>query len=261
MPLEERYLSLLRSAVGEVLWTEKKTSSFSRLFDLLLASDSRANLTALKDPLDVVLKHFVDSLTLLKLPFVQKILDEGGEVCDVGCGGGFPGLPLAIACENARLTMIDSTEKKIRLLAENAQRLGLSGVHPVSGRGEELAKPGCFDRERFDLVVSRAVANLPVLTELCLPFVKVGGVFVAMKGAKAPDEAEAARRAVGQLGGGGMEIVPVRIEADASVLSEDEIRKAREILSSARYLVVIHKEKSTRDQFPRSWAQMSKKPL
>ena len=261
MPLDTRFLTLLRSAAKDVDWTEERTSSFSRLFDLLLASDARANVTALKDPLDVVLKHFVDSLSLLKLPQVKKILEERGEVCDVGCGGGFPGLPVAIVCEKTPLTMIDSTEKKIRLLSENASLLGLSNVRPLCGRGEELSKPGSEYREKFDLVFSRAVANLPVLTELCLPFVKPGGLFVAMKGARAPEEAEASRRAAGQLGGAGIECVPVHFEADLSVLTEYEIPSAREFLSAKRYLVVIRKEKSTRDQFPRSWAQMTKKPL
>lgn len=261
MPLDKVYTDLLASLTPQVNWDEKKTERFNALFDLLSETNARMNLTAVTGALGVTLKHFADSLSLLQLPELCEALDKGS-VCDLGCGGGYPGLPLAIAFPETNLVMIDSTEKKLRSVAEHAQHLGLFCVRTVCGRGEELALPGSVYREAFDLVVSRAVAPLPILVELCLPFVRPGGIFVAMKGARSEEETDASRRGAGQLGSDKPEIVPVRYpEADLSALPEKERLETTEYYRSERALIVFRKIRSTPDRFPRSWANMKRKPL
>lgn len=261
MPLDPCYLDLLSTLAPQVDWDETKKERFSALYDRLLLTNEKMNVTAVTGKAGVVLKHFADSLSLLQFPSFASAA-EGGALCDLGCGGGFPGIPLAVALPGAAITMIDSTEKKIRSVRENAALLGLSGICAVCGRGEELARDGAPLRERFDVVVSRAVAPLPVLTELCLPFVKPGGMFIAMKGAKSEEETTASRRGAGQLGSEKPVIIPVRFpEADLSILPPEEREEAESYLSAERSLIVFRKTRSTPSVFPRSWAAMKKKPL
>ena len=164
--------------------------TFSRM---LLEKNQVMNLTAITDPRDVAVLHLLDSLALTGLAGL-----EGRTVVDVGTGAGFPGVPLAIARPSARVTLLDSLGKRVDFLRESCRTLGLDNVECVHGRAEEFAGER---RETFDLAVSRAVAALPVLCELCLPLVKVGGAFWAMKSVDTEEEISASKTAVKVLGG------------------------------------------------------------
>ena len=264
MPLEQKYLDLIRVAVPGVD-EEKVLNRLSGLFDLVVETNQRINITSLVSPIDVTLKHLIDSLTLLSVPEVKALMDRGVNCCDIGCGGGFPGLPIACAYPEISLTMIDSTAKKIAALKENAEKLGLHSVCGISGRGEELAsaKSGVY-REKFQLCFSRAVARLPVLCELCLPFVEVGGLFAAMKGLQAEEEVKESLRAIPMLGGKLVDVRELKIDLDydsSSDFSAEELEKIRDFSSASRYIVLIEKRKKSLDIYPRTWAQMTKKVL
>ncbi len=264
MPLEEKYLQLLSAFLPEVVGGREK-ERFSLLYDRVMETNKEINITSLVSPIDVTLKHFLDSLTLFMNDEFKNGVRSGKTVCDIGCGGGFPGLPIASVAPKVPLTMVDSTEKKVTALGKNAKLLGLENITPVWGRGEELAsaKGGKY-REKFDICVSRAVASLPVLCELCLPFVRVGGTFYAMKGMKAHQEVEDAKKAIPMLGGSLKAIQEIRLDlslVDTSLFSDEEKMKIEEFFSSSRYLVIIEKKKPTMPIYPRKWAQMTKKSL
>ncbi len=264
MPLEQKYLDLIRKAVPEA-GDAHTLARLSRLYDLVVETNQRINITSLVSPMDVTLKHLIDSLTLISVPEVKERLEKGVNCCDIGCGGGFPGLPVACSFPDLPLTMIDSTSKKIVALKENAEKLGLQQVNPVSGRGEDLAsaKSGVY-REKFQLCFSRAVARLPVLCELCLPFVEVGGLFAAMKGMQTEDEVQESLRAIPMLGGKLLGVKEIKIDlpfAEDMDFSNEEKEKIREFATSSRYVVLIEKKKKTLGIYPRSWAQMTKKAL
>ena len=164
----------------------EKTLDLFYCFSYTLWETNRSlNLTAVTDTRGIILKHLADSL------LISKYIPNGASVIDVGCGGGFPTFPLAIARPDLRITALDSTEKKINFVRDTASKLGLTNITPVCARAEELAKGDM--RESFDCATARAVASLPILCELCLPFVKVGGRFVAMKSLKIDDELAAAK--------------------------------------------------------------------
>jgi 16S rRNA (guanine527-N7)-methyltransferase len=262
MPLEEPYLRLIARAVPRAD-SAPVLGRLSMLYDLVLQTNERMNITSLTSPIDVTLKHIIDSLSLFSHPLFSEAA-QNPTICDIGCGGGFPGLPVACVRPTWDLTMIDSTEKKITALGENARHLGLERIVPLWGRGEELAAAKAPHRERYDIAVSRAVASLPVLCELCLPFVKKGGYFVAMKGAKAVEELENSRRCIPQLGGVLKEIVslswPQGLE-EVEGLSPEEREEVVRFTQAYRYLIVIEKKKNTPPVYPRSWAKMTKSPL
>lgn len=264
MPLERKYLDLIQNALPE-LNDRAAFDKLSALYDLVVETNQKINITSLVSPIDVTLKHLLDSLSLLLVKEVREKLGSGVSTCDIGCGGGFPGLPIACAFPALPLTMIDSTAKKIAALSDNAQRLGLNAVNPICGRGEDLAssKNGKY-REKYELCFSRAVARLPVLCELCLPFVQVGGLFCAMKGMQTEEEVKESLRAIPMLGGKLLDVREIKIDLDfASTLSfdDDELAKIREFSSASRYVVLIEKKKKTLDIYPRTWAQMTKKTL
>ena len=230
---------------------EKCIDDLAILTDELLEYTSHTNLTAVRDERDVVIKHHADSLAFLS----SKLFCDGAKVIDVGCGAGFPGLPLKIARPGIDISFLDSTEKKLKFTRLACEKLGAEcTVLPM--RAEEAAnKPEM--REGFDLAVSRAMANLPVLCELCLPFVKKGGLFVAYKGAKAADiqnpesELSMAKRGISQLGGKVEDII--YYDLCDFYDGEDEDKK--------HCLIIIRKEKNTPKEFPRRYAQIIKKPL
>lgn len=263
MPLEEKYLDLIRTAIP-IAADPAALSRLSLLYDRVVETNEKINITSLVSPIDVTLKHIIDSLTLFLEPEFKNAFQKGKKVCDIGCGGGFPGLPIASVCPEISLTMIDSTEKKISALSENASLLGLDRIRPVWGRGEELASPNGAHREMYDLCVSRAVARLPVLCELCLPFVKVGGLLIAMKGQKAKEEIEDSKNAIPMLGGKLKKITEIELDlsfAEEMNFSAEEKEKIREFSSALRFLVVIEKCKPTQKNYPRKWSQITKKTL
>jgi 16S rRNA (guanine527-N7)-methyltransferase len=195
------------------------------------------NLTAITDDADFARLHLLDSAALLSVADFR-----GKRVVDVGTGAGFPGVPLRILCPDVRMTLLDSTGKRIDFLREACAALGLTGVDCVHARAEEFAAE---HRESFDLAVSRAVAALPVLCELCLPLVKVGGQFLAMKSARSDEELEGAMDAITTLGGRLADVV------DYAIPGSDVTHR----------VIVIDKTDKTPKQYPRQYGQIKKKPL
>lgn len=202
----------------------------------LLETNKVTNLTAITEPAAVARLHFLDSAALASVADLS-----GRTVADVGSGAGFPGIPLRILRPDMRLTVIDSAGKKIDFVRETCAALGIEGVTCLWGRAEEMAE--C--RENFDVAVSRAVADLPVLSELCLPLVKVGGLFLAMKGPDCEEEVSRADPALRTLGGALREIRRCPIPGT-------EVTHA---------VVVVEKVRPTPPRYPRRYAQMKKKPL
>ena len=211
------------------------------LTDRMLTVNEHMNLTAIKDEDLIIYRHYVDSVTL------SRYIPNGARVIDVGCGAGFPTLPLAIFRPDLTITALDGTAKRIAYVKETAAELGLSGVRAIAARAEDLARDE-RERESYDIVTARAVAALPVLTELCLPFVRVGGEMIAMKAALADEEIAASENAIKLLGG------RIRTDLDFELLSNiDE--------PSRRRLIIIGKEKKTPPLYPRHYSKISKKPL
>lgn len=210
----------------------------------MLEINTHMNLTTITDLPTVILRHYIDSLT------VAACLPEGARVLDLGCGAGFPSLPLALARPDLRITAMDSTEKKASYVAETAHLLGIptATLSTVAMRAEEGAAGPL--REQFDAVVSRAVARLSVLDELALPYLRVGGLFLAMKGARAAEETTEALRGIALLGGGTPETIP------SLLYPEDPAAPAEE-----HVLVRIQKIGKTPKIYPRKYAQILKKPL
>lgn len=212
-------------------------AAFRGYYGLLESRSAVTNLTAIRGEADTARLHFLDSCALLRAADFA-----GKRVIDVGTGAGFPGLPLKIARPDIRLTLLDSLGKRVDFLREVCAALGLNDVACVAARAEE-APPEL--RERFDIAVSRAVARLAVLCELCLPFVAVGGVFIAMKGPDCAEEAAEAGAAASALGGGEIRLLPYEIPgADVG-----------------RTAVLIRKTAPTPAQYPRRWAKISRRPL
>lgn len=201
--------------------------------DYLLEVNSHTNLTTITDPEEIDLKHFKDSLTVL------DYIKENDKVLDIGAGAGFPGIPLRIE-KNIDLTLIDSVNKKVLFMNEVIEKLGLENARAIHTRAEDFAKD---HREEFDVVVSRAVANMATLSELCLPLVKVGGLFIALKGPKAEDELENAKNALGILGG--------------KVIKKDKI----DLDGNERVNLVVKKIKPSPKSYPRGKNLPKKNPL
>lgn len=197
------------------------------------------NLTALTDEKGAGLLHFWDSLTLLDTGFFKN-----ADIIDVGCGGGFPSLPLALCAPDCTVTSNDATAKKLTYVAETAEKAGIKNLKTLCGRAEELSREKAY-RENYDIAVARGVARLNVLSEWCLPFVKIGGYFVAMKGEKGREEAEEAAAAISALGGKLVNIIDVKIPE----------------FDYLHTLCIIKKVKSTPDIYPRRNSQIQKKPL
>lgn len=227
------------AAMGVEL-TAKQINQFLRYYELLVEWNGFMNLTAITEYDEVLKKHFVDSLSLIKTYDVNKKVS----VIDVGTGAGFPGLALKIAYPDLQVTLLDSLNKRINFLNEVISQLGLTGVETVHGRAEDFAKPDKL-RGKFDLCVSRAVANMSTLSEYCLPFVKVGGEFISYKSEKINEEMSAAKNAISLLGG-------KFDRSEEFILPDSDIY---------RNLVVIKKVKDTPKKFPRKAGLPAKEPL
>jgi 16S rRNA methyltransferase gidB len=201
--------------------------------DYLLEVNSHTNLTTITDPSDIRVKHFDDSLSII------DYINEGSKVLDIGSGAGFPGIPLRIE-KNFDLTLIDSVNKKVKFMNEVIEKLELKNTRAIHTRAEDFAKN---ERETYDLVISRAVANMSTLSELCIPFLKVGGLFIAMKGPKADEELEEAENALKVLGG---EIIKLdRFDLDGN----------------ERVNIIVRKNHPTKIKYPRGKNLPKKNPL
>ncbi len=218
--------------------SEQATERFDLLAELLVEQNKVMNLTAITDPDEIVIKHFIDSISLISAINPEK----GAKILDLGTGAGFPGIPLLITRPDIDLTMVDSTAKKLAYVAATVEKLGLE-AETLHARAEEAGKSAKY-REQYNMVCSRAVAALNVLCEYCLPFVKVGGVFVAMKSAKAEEEIAQAKNAIKTLGG---EI----IDKKTFTLAD----------GGERNLIIIKKISQTPPKYPRVSAQIAKKAL
>ncbi|MFC4427344.1 16S rRNA (guanine(527)-N(7))-methyltransferase RsmG [Deinococcus navajonensis] len=215
-------------------------AGFVRLLQLLQEGNARFNLTALKTERDIVLKHFVDSLTCLR----GGHLDGTLQVVDLGTGAGFPALPLALVRPELQFTPVDSTRKKVDFVRATAQSLGLENVAPIAGRAETLTRQP-EHRDQYDRVVVRAVAALPILAELALPFLREGGRLVAQKGPLSQEELRAGQRAAGELGAQVVEVEPFALP----------------VLGDARTLVVMEKQRPTPARYPRREGVPNQQPL
>jgi len=229
---------------------------FERFTEIMTEVNKSMNITAITDPMGIALKHHADSLSIIS----TGLFSPEKRVCDIGCGGGFPGIPLKIAFPDMYINMIDSTEKKINYLRNTASLLGLSNMDFTAARAEELTKTGAkiSHREKYDIATARAVARLNVLCELCLPFVKQGGYFVSMKGAKAEEEVSEAKNAAAMLGGKICEVKKIGFSLPSPYCDDPAVK---EFCGADRYVIVIEKVKKTPPQYPRSYSAISKKPL
>ncbi len=224
------------------LTTEQK-QQFGKYYRLLVEWNQKVNLTAITEENDVYLKHFYDSL--IPAFYLRKLREESLELCDVGAGAGFPSLPLKIVFPAMRVTIVDSLNKRIKFLETLVAALGLKDVRLVHSRAEDFGMRKSSARESFDLVTARAVANLPVLSEFCLPLTKVGGQFIALKAQKAEQELKNATYAIQTLGG--------KLGADIQTeLPED---------GESRHIIIIDKEKHTPKKYPRKAGTPAKDPL
>lgn len=218
--------------------SEIQAEQFYDYYELLVERNKVMNLTAITDFKEVVKKHFADSLTLLRI----HNMDEVRNMIDVGTGAGFPGIPLKIVCPDVKLTLLDSLGKRVKFLEDVAEKLDLRGVECVHSRTEDLAGNSYY-REQYDLVTARAVAAMNVLSEYCLPYVKIGGVFAAYKSGTIEEELAAAERAISVLGG--------KVRATEKFQLDD----------MGRSIVLIEKTRKTPKSYPRKAGTPSRSPI
>ena len=241
---EKSFSSLLTKAFGENglggMLNRERTEKFYRLTVRLIEENEKYNLTAITEPEKVVLHHYADCATL------AARLPKGASVIDVGCGAGFPTLPVAILRDDVRITAMDSTAKRVNYVKETAELLGLGNVTTLTMRAEDGAQSPSL-REKFDVATARAVAEMRTLTELCLGYVRVGGKFIAMKGKNAEFELSGAKRAIAIMGGGAAKVETVSLKSAGEELSHP--------------LIFIDKRTKTPLEYPRPYAKISKKPL
>ena len=220
---------------------EDKAHKLFLLTNTMLDVNKTMNLTAIKDEKAIILRHYADSL------MISSFLAPSSCVIDVGCGAGFPTLPLAIFRPDLKITALDSTAKRIDYVSRTAKMLGLDNVTAIAERAEVLGNSKEY-RETFDYATARAVAALPTLTELCLPFVKIGGQFVAMKAQKGDEELALSSNAITKCGG------ELSSSNFISLVDVDQNEETRTI-------IVINKSKQTPKEFPRHYSKISKRPL
>ena len=222
--------------------TDKQKQQFKLYFKMLIEVNEHVNLTRITEEDEVYLKHFYDSITPLFT--FGAVFKDGATLCDVGAGAGFPSIPLKILKPGLKVTIVDSLQKRLNFLKDLISELGLTDVELVHGRAEDVGQNKLY-RERFDIVTARAVARMSVLSEYCLPLVKKGGYFVALKGPKAEDELDDGKKALEVLGGKLIKDEELTLPA-----SEEE-----------RTLVLVQKVKSTPKKYPRQAGTPRRKPI
>lgn len=225
--------------------SEEQKKKFMDYYELLIEWNSFMNLTAITDFDEVILKHFVDSLAICQAPvFIKKVKESNVSLIDIGTGAGFPGIPLKIIFPNSKITLLDSLNKRIKFLDAVIEKLNLKDIETIHGRAEDLAGKSDY-REQYDFCVSRAVANLSTLSELCIPFIKKGGYFVSYKSEKIREELSAGRNAIDILGGKIEDVLEYQLpDSDMN-----------------RSLLLIRKEKNTPKKYPRKAGTPAKEPL
>lgn len=222
--------------------SDKQKKQFETYFKELVLANEHVNLTRITEKNDVYLKHFFDSITPL---FVfNSVFDKGKSLCDVGAGAGFPSLPIKIMYPDLKITIVDSLAKRLTFLKELIDKLGLSDVELVHGRAEDVGQNKLY-REKFDLVTARAVANMTVLSEYCLPLVKKDGYFMALKGPKAESELDDSQKALEVLGGKEIKTIELVLPN-----SDEE-----------RTLILVQKVKTTPKKYPRQAGTPRRKPI
>ena len=220
--------------------SEKQLQQFQRYYELLIEWNEKINLTAITEPQEVAVKHFIDSVSA----WDEKRFEGAKSIIDVGTGAGFPGIPLKIFQPQLKLVLLDSLNKRIKFLQTVVDELQLDNVECIHARAEEGAKNPKL-RENFDIAVSRAVARLPVLCEYCLPFVKRGGYFLALKGREYQDEIKEAAKAIKVMGGSKVTERLVKLPA----------------LDDVRAIITIKKDMPTPKAYPRKAGTPAKKPI
>lgn len=220
--------------------TERQKKQYERYFELLVEWNEKINLTAITEKDEVYLKHFYDSIA----PILQGMIgNQSIRLLDIGAGAGFPSLPMKILFPELDVTIIDSLNKRINFLHLLAEELGLSGVHFYHGRAEDFAKDKAF-RAQFDIVTARAVARMQVLSELTIPYLKVGGHLLALKASNAPEELEEAKNALNLL----------------FSKVEDNLQYALPN-GDPRFITIVEKKKETPNKYPRKAGMPNKRPL
>ena len=227
------------NALGITL-TDKQKQQFDKFYELLVEWNKVMNLTGITEYEEVNEKHFVDSVSLVKAINIDNV----DTVIDIGTGAGFPGIPLKIAFPHLKMVLLDSLNKRINFLNTVINELGLKDIKTIHGRAEDYAKQVEY-REQFDLCVSRAVANLSTLSEYCIPYVKVGGVFIPYKSGQIDEEVQQAKKAIHILGGKLDEVIKFQ-------LPDTEINRS---------FVKINKTQNTAKKYPRKAGLPSKEPL
>lgn len=237
MKIIENELNSWCAAEGIEIY-EEQLLKFRRYADLLVEWNEKMNLTAITAPHDIAVKHFIDSISLLRCVSVPL----GASVIDIGTGAGFPGIPLKIMRNDLRLNLLDSLNKRLTFLQTVCSDLGLES-NLIHSRAEDGGRNPQM-REKYDIAVSRAVANLPALCEYCLPYVKVGGMFIAMKGPDGAVEMAQSQRAIDVLGGKIQKVVDITLPDDL-----------------CRTIIVISKVEKTAVVYPRHGVKINKQPL
>ena len=226
----------------DIKLTDRQAEQFVQYYELILKWNSFMNLTAITEFHEVVKKHFIDSISIVKA--FPDLTNNFESVIDIGTGAGFPGIPLKIVFPELNITLLDSLNKRVQFLNEVTNCLGLGNVSVIHGRAEDYARPNKL-REKFDLCVSRAVANLTTLSEYCIPFVKLDGYFISYKSEKIVEEYENAKNAIKILGG--------RVDRQVELIIPNS--------DIYRNLFVIKKEKKTPVKFPRRAGIPLKEPI
>lgn len=236
MNSREKFVSGMKSFGLDI--TDTQLEQFDKYYELLVEWNKKFNLTSITEYDEVLLKHFLDSVSIVKTDILCKPMS----IIDIGTGAGFPGIPIKIMFPDTKVVLLDSLQKRVTFLNEVISSLSLDDITAIHGRAEDFGKDKLY-REQFDICVSRAVANLSSLSEFCIPFVKKNGYFISYKSEKASEELQVANHAIDVLGGGNIETICFDIEGNN------------------RTLIKIEKIKNTPSQYPRKAGTPIKKPL